>query len=368
MLEVIYLISRARPSGPINQALNILKGLKQKKDVHAVLVTLAPEMKERSWMQRFHDAGIDVVQFNQPLWKTWKCISMLDNYVKEHNIQIIHSAGYRADFVSTMAKCSAKKVSTQRCRPDEIAEKFPKLLRPLFEEMHLKMIKKMNAIIACSCSLQQIFRDEYGMDILAVPNGVNTDNFVPASLTEKKNLQRKLNLDGYQRIFIVLGSLRTRKNVKLIINAFRAIKNKNYGLLIVGRGPEEDELRLLSKGYENIIFTGNVPNPLDFLKMSDIIISSSLAEGLPNTILEAMSCGLPSILSDIGPHKELVTDSRLGILFKCDSEVDLVAALQKSLTWNTEEMKPFIRQHAIEKHSVNSLANNYTEIYKKVVV
>lgn len=367
MLEVIYLISRARPSGPINQALNILTGMQKFPDVHAVLVSLAPEEKGNSWLQRFVDNKIEVVQFMQPISKTWKCISMLEKYVMEHNVQVIHSAGYRVDFVSLLARCNAKKISTQRCRPDEIAEKFPKVCRPILEKIHLKMIKKMDDIVGCSYALQDIFDKEYNMNINAVQNGVDTDRFVPVSNEEKQSLRNKANLATDKRVYIVLGSLRIRKNISLIIEAFIKLNNSNNILLIVGAGPEEDKLKKQAEGIKNVIFTGNVTNPLEYLQMSDVLVSASLAEGLPNTVLEAMSCGLPTILSDICPHKELLTDKNYGALFKNNDVNELYLKLQESFSWNIEDMQKDVRRAAVEQHSIYKLAADYKKIYEDAI-
>ena len=126
-------------------------------------------------------------------------------------------------------------------------------------------------------------------------------------------------------------------------------------------------MEVLSGGDKRITFTGSVPNPLDYLQASDILVSSSLAEGLPNTVLEAMACGLPSILSDIEPHKELILNEKYGVLFDVSSEDSLKAAFDASLSFNLQEMSAYIREKTVEDHSVLTLAKNYRDIYKKAL-
>lgn len=367
MIEVIYLISRARPSGPINQALNILTGMKKKGDVHAVLVTLAPEEDNNSWLQRFYDNGIDVVQFMQPLKNTWHCIKMLQEYVESNHVQVIHSAGYRADFVSLMTRCNAKKVSTQRCLPNQIAEKLPKVCRPFLEKAHLKMIKKMDAVVGCSLSLQQIFKSDYCMVIDAVQNGVNTDLFKPATNSERAQLRKQYGIDPDEVVYLMIGSLRKRKNVSLIIEAFRKWDNNKVKLFIVGKGPDEKMLRAQAEHDKRICFMGYTSKPLEFYNLSDVIVSCSLAEGLPNTILEGMACGLPSILSDIEPHKELINDDRLGVLFRNNDDNTLLEQLRGSETWDINNMHKYVREIAVQEHSVYKLANDYENVYLRVL-
>lgn len=367
MIEVIYLISRARPSGPINQALNILMGMKQNGRVHAVLVTLAPEEENNSWLQRFYDNGIEVVQFMQPLKNTWRCINMLQEYVELHHVQVIHSAGYRADFVSLMTKCNAKKVSTQRCLPNEVAEKLPKVCRPLLEKAHLKMIKKMDAVVACSQSLQKVFKGEYGINASAVQNGVNTTFFLPVDDNVKKELRVDNRIPQDCIAYLVLGRLSERKNIGLIIEAFKKISNPNIRLIIVGDGPLRKELEDRACDDKRITFTGNTKAPLKYLQLSDILISSALAEGLPNTVLEALSCGLPCILSDIDPHLEIVKDTNLECIFNRLSEDELSSLIQKSSSWNIKERSKFARELADKKFGIIRLANDYELVYKQIL-
>lgn len=366
-MNIIYLISRAKRTGPVNQALYILTGLNRIPDVKAILMTLAPEIPDNTQLNRFRDNGIKVVQLGQPLRNTLKCVSLIKKYVQENSVSIIHSSGYRANFVNMLLKGSVKTVSTQRCLPCEIVEKFPVFLQPPFENLYLRIIKRIDVLVTCSKALQKVFYSDYGIKTEAVQNGVNTDFFVPSKQREKEELRKRLGLPSQKTIYLVLGRISKRKNVGLIINAFLRFNNVSSQLLILGGGPLKSEMETLAGGDERITFTGSVPNPLDYLQASDILVSSSLAEGLPNTVLEAMACGLPSILSDIEPHKELMIDDKYGILFDVSSEDSLKAAFDASLFFNLEEMNAYIRKRTVEEHSIQTLAKNYMDIYSKMI-
>ncbi|WP_028907741.1 glycosyltransferase family 4 protein [Xylanibacter ruminicola] len=367
MLEVIYLISRARPSGPINQALNILTGMKQNGRVHAALVTLAPEEENNSWLQRFYDNGIEVVQFMQPLKSTWRCVKKLRQYVEEHHVDVIHSAGYRADTVSLLTKCGAIKVSTQRSHPHDVVEKFPKWQQPLLNYLHLKMLKKMDGVVACSKSLQSVFMNEFFMNIDAVQNGVNTEKFKPATSIEKEEARTSLGLTANQVMILILGSVRTRKNIQMIVDSLHEIKDERLSAFFVGGGPQLEEMREQTKNDDNIHFIGQVKDPSIYLKASDVMLSASLAEGLPNSILEALACGLSVVLSDIEPHKELIEGTGVGALFSRDSKEELIDALKKSMEWDKEEVSQQSRQLALDRFSIWKLAENYENVYKKIL-
>lgn len=367
MIETIYLISRARPSGPVNQALNILMGMKRNGRVHAVLVTLAPEEKDNSWLQRFYDNGIEVVQFMQPLESTWRCVKMLRKYVEEHHVEVIHSAGYRADTVSLLTKCGAIKVSTQRSHPHDVVEKRPKWQQPFLNFVHLMMLKKMDAVVACSKSLQSVFQNDFSMDIDAVQNGVNTERFKPATLVEKEEARNSLGLNAGQVMILILGSVRARKNIQMIVDSLHEIRDNRLNAFFVGGGPQLDEMREQTKNDDNIHFVGQVKDPSIYLRASDVMLSASLAEGLPNSILEALACGLPVVLSDIEPHKELIWGTGVGALFSRDSKEELIDALKKTMEWDKEKVSRQSRQLALERFSIWKLAENYENVYKKTL-
>lgn len=361
-MKIIYLISHARISGPVNQALNILNGLKLNGRIKGTLVTLAPEIVGNSWLNRFEKDNIEIYSLEQSFWKTLFCIPKLRRYLKENNVDLIHSSGFRANFISILMPSKYAKVSTQRSSPADIAEKLPHYLRPFIIWAYLKMIKRIPNNVACSKSLSNVFINKFGINIPYVQNGVNSDLFKPLSAGDKIELRKKLNLDVDKRIYLTLGSLNKRKNNKMLIRVANSLANLPIIFLIVGSGPEDNCLRALAQA-PHIVFTGTTKNPLQYLQVADVLISCSLAEGLPNTVLEALSCGLPCILSDIEPHRELIANSSLGGVFNLNNDESLRNIIIDSLTWDST-MSDKAREVAIKQFDRKVIANNYESVYK----
>lgn len=366
-MRTIYLVSHAVISGPINQALNILTGLKHSQNTNARLVTFIPE-SEKSWLSRFIDNGIEYKQLN-PIKKAHvlTCSKQLKQFVEENNIDVIHASGFSACLVALMGHGKAKVVITQRCYPFEVAEELPKLVRPFITHLYLWMIKRVNERVACSYSMQKAFAHQVNINMKVVQNGVNTDYFKPIDPTRKTELRRKLELPTDKRINLVLGVLLERKNNAMIIEAFRKMESNDNVLVFVGAGPQEEMLKSRASDAKNIIFTGSTSKPLDYLQASDVLISSSLAEGLPNTVLEALSCGLPCILSDIDPHKELIEGTSAGVLFNTHSVDDLYEKIKESEEWELSDKSLHARKIAVDNHGVISLAEKYEGIYVSVL-
>lgn len=116
-------------------------------------------------------------------------------------------------------------------------------------------------------------------------------------------------------IIVAVGRLRVQKNFELLIRAFAKARGKMQArLVIVGTGREEGRLRELTETLhceDAVYFAGYQDNPYAWMSKSDVYVASSLWEGLPNALIEAMICGLPAIAADCssGPREILAPDT-----------------------------------------------------------
>ncbi len=366
-MKIVYLISRAKKgAGPVNQALNILIGLNQIEGVHAVLMTLSQEVEGDSWLDRFLENNIEVKQLNLPIRSTWRAVRLLKQYIKKNHVDIVHSSGYRADFINMLLGGYVKTVSTLRNQPNESVEKFPGVFKKPFELLHLAIIKKIGTLVVCSNALKSIYENDYHIKVKVVSNCVDTSYFTPVDENKKKELRNVTGISEDKKKYLVLGRLSERKNVGMIINAFKSVASQDIQLVIVGCGPEEERLMQEACGDNRIMFLGKTGSPLNYLQASDVLISSSLSEGLPNAVLEALSCGLPCILSDIEPHIEILEGTNAGVIFDRFCVEELRGVINDSISWDCKKMSCAARDVAIEKYSVETLARGYVGIYREI--
>lgn len=360
-MKSIYLISYACISGPVNQALNIIYGLREFERIDMVLVTLSPELEGNSWLYKFKDSGIPHHCLNTHKIGIISAVMRLKKYLKENNIEVVHSSGFRANLVASFMPRKYRKIATQRCSPDDIGENMPRLLRPIITKMYLKTIDHIDCNVACSYTLQNIFSKKFKRKIGCVPNCVNTEYFMPLSDNDRALLRKNLGLDYSKKIFLILGRLCPLKNNITAIRTFNELKNLNAQLIVVGDGPEMDMLKSASEN-PNTLFIGTTLLPIKYLQASDALISCSLAEGLPNTVLEAISCGLPCILSDIEPHREIIGNTSAGVFFPTQDIVTLKDCIMEAMVWQ-EDRKIVARKLAVASFGISSLAKRYAQIY-----
>lgn len=179
-------------------------------------------------------------------------------------------------------------------------------------------VKFADEIIVLSEGVQNYFKETYGRETKFIPNGVNRPVIRKPELIKKKF---RLEKDDY---ILFLGRLVPEKGITYLIEAFKKV-NTNKKLVIAGGSSDTDEfanqLKEMAKDDDRIIFTGFVQGRLlDELYSNAYIYSlPSDLEGMPLSLLEAMSYGNCCLVSDIDECASVVEDK--AIVFK-KSDVD----------------------------------------------
>lgn len=184
--------------------------------------------------------------------------------------------------------------------------------------------------------------------ITVIPNAVDLSQFtyVALSTPNKNNLIQGYDLSG-KFIIGFIGSLYSYEGLDTLISAFPKVKENipNAVLLIVGGGPQFEQWKKLatqSPANNDIIFTGRVPHQQvgEFYQVLNVLIYPRKKLRLTDLVtplkpLEAMAMGKCVIASDVGGHKELITNGSNGLLFKSEDQNDLtlkIMAMQHQST------------------------------------
>jgi glycosyltransferase involved in cell wall biosynthesis len=186
-------------------------------------------------------------------------------------------------------------------------------------------------------------------------------------LNEKERLfppkGRAVDADGCSRILAV-GNLKQQKDYATLLAAFKRVRNQaNAHLYIVGDGPLRAELEALREELElnkDVTFCGAVADPSSFYQTADLMVLSSLYEGLPTVLIEALSYGLPIVSTDCpsGP-REILSDGEFGKLVPPANPDLLADAILKSLATRVDSRK---QQGRAEAFSVNSATEKYVRL------
>ncbi len=358
-IRILYLISALKKCGPINVLYNLIKGLDPKK-IDIFIVSLS-EGETGSIVDLFEALHIDIISLNESRIKGFFVNQrIIQKILYDEQIDIVHSHGFRADKINAQLK-NVLTINTIHNFPSEdYIHRYGKIMGSWMSIEHKNKIKDIQFPIACSKTLMQKFNDVYNINTEFIQNGIDIKKFSP--LTENKNkLRKSLNLPIDPLIFIVSGALSQLKNPKVIIETFQLQKNENHVLLFIGNGKL---FSALSKTYEstNICFAGGVDKVNEYLQASDFYISASLTEGFPNSVMEAISVGLPMILSNIPAHVEIIGDN-YPYLFNPKSSEDLTKKLKLIIQ---KENKLYSQMHSLKiKNNFNAqlMSIKYEQLY-----
>ena len=198
--------------------------------------------------------------------------------------------------------------------------------------------------------------------------GMDTTRFEKELTNEEKlEFRKSLGIKDDDIVFSYVAELNKNKNQILLLNTINELKKEkeNVKLLLVGDGPLHsyyEEIILKEKLQDNVKLLGKRKDINEILSITDIYLASSLREGLPVNIMEAMYKGLPIIATDNRGHRELIIDNKSGIILKNESEIE--ASILKVL--NDKSLKTsFIEneEKIIDKYLINNVFKQMKKIY-----
>lgn len=224
-------------------------------------------------------------------------------------------------------------------------------------------VKFADEIIVLSKGVQDYFKETYGRETKFIPNGVNRPVIrKPELIKEKFGLEK----DDY---ILFLGRLVPEKGIAYLIEAFKKV-NTDKKLVIAGGSSDTDEfasqLKEMAKDDDRIIFTGFVQGQLlDELYSNAYIYSlPSDLEGMPLSLLEAMSYGNCCLVSDIDECASVVEDK--AIVFKKSDVSDLQNKLQEACDneKQVQKYKDEAADYICEKYNWDDVVKRTLELYR----
>ena len=365
-IRLVYVVSTLGRTGPTRQLYNLIKYL-DAAHFDAQVITLSPNPSD-SLRRDLADLGIAVRSLN--LSRLAGAIlgrGRLANILDEMQPNILHSQGLRADWLCSRLADFDKKVATQRNNP---LQDYPSLMGQLkgaiAAQLHYRALTRLPVVVACSQAIADT-NNRRGLSTRVIHNGVDlTLAKTPMNHEEQTVKRQSLGLPEAGRLFLYAGPLIPRKNPELLIRAMMSQVKQKDSLLVLGDGPLLSRCRKLANGATNIFLPGSVKSITDYLEVADICVSASRAEGMPNTVLEALSSGLPVLLSDIQSHREILALSpAAGWLFQTDNLNGLLEKID-NITLSPEN-RHAARQLAVEHFSASGMSRAYQNLYQDLV-
>lgn len=361
--RIVYLVADLRRVGPTNQTLNIIcySGI----PLDSVLVLSLFDEPEDSMRETFTQRGILCQSLHLNRNNPFVAFAKLWRFFRKNEIGLVHSYGVKPDILLYLVSKFQKVryVLTQRNIPiEDYPPRMNRVVGILIAKLHTFVFRHSKNVVACSHYLQTVMREKYRCrHVSAIQNGIDTKLFKNFNPDE---CRKRLGLPLGVFIFISTGLFIERKHNDEIVDAFLAAQLDNACLVMLGDGPLLLGMQRKYAESKSVLFVGKVANVAEYLSAADCFVSASDSEGLPNAVLEALACGIPTILSDIPQHGEI-----LDALPACGTafplrDVDALGSKMKDVLLSKKEFSDTRTLLENSPFTMKKMGEKYREIYR----
>lgn len=309
------------------------------------------------------------------------------NHVKSMNLDVIHvhtefGVGIFGHIMGSMLKLPI--VSTYHTTYEDYTHYVNIFNSKTVERLAKKTVMKLSRLYGSHCmaivspsdkTKEMLQRYQIETPIHVIPTGLNLDRFKKTyNKAEKEAFREKIGASSDDYIITYVGRIAKEKSIDVVIDGMCELTkiNKKVKFLVVGSGPELEELQLQTERHHLnnfIIFYGKVPNQMvaEIYGLSDMFVSASLTETQGLTFIEALASGLPVFARKDDVLEELVFEDQTGYYFANAQEF---AEKVHVFTTLSDEKKKHIEDNAhkvVEKFDRLSFAKKVTQTYELAI-
>jgi L-malate glycosyltransferase len=364
-LRICHVISGDLWAGAEVMAFHLLCALNQTPgiDIYVILLNkgkLSEEL-EKQGIQTFildekHRSFVEIAVIAIGILKKWKP-------------HVIHSHRYKENILSYIISITLRKraalISTQHGMPEHVGART-NILERLKSFTNFKLLSnKFHKTVAVSSDIKEMLSQNYRFQnnkLETIHNGVPVPESYKYSRTDE--------------VFVVgsAGRFFPVKDFPFMVEVAKEV-NKNTDKIrfeIAGEGPMQNDIRGLIRKYrleKTFKLRGFVNEMENFYKKLDVYMNTSLHEGIPMSVLEAMANGIIPIASSVGGLKEIIKDGVDGYLIDVRSPQEFsekCIALFKNRPLQ-REMGLAAREKIVSQFSIKRMASSYLELYKHTI-
>ena len=228
--------------------------------------------------------------------------------------------------------------------------------------------------VACSHWLEAMAKKSSllsGQTILSIPNAINTNLFRPRA---KKFAREKLNLplDKKLLLFSSMKITDKRKGIEYLIEACKLLSrdypecSSKIGVVVMGKHSDQYDALFPFPTYK-IDYVSNEKELVNIYNAVDLYVTPSLQDNLPNTIVEAMACGIPCVGFNVGGIPQMIDHLHNGYVAQYRSAEDLANGIYWTLTeGDYETLSDAAYRKAVTTYSESIVAGQYIRIYNQI--
>jgi glycosyltransferase involved in cell wall biosynthesis len=313
--------------------------------------------------------GLRAVSFEAHGRLSLAAIGQIRRFIRGHQIHILHTHGYKTDFVGCLA---ARGTSCKTMATPHGWGASPGIRMRLYEALDRVMLQFADAVVPLSAELLEGLSRLPRMDgrLHFIPNGVDLMEVdaagEPSQLLESRRASGEVII-GY------VGRLDRGKRLDTLIRAFHLLPLHRKYLCVIGEGPERRRLEQLAAAIlapGQVDFLGFREDRIRLLRSFDLFVLPSEHEGMPRCLMEAMSVGVAAVAADIPGCRELMDGNANGLVFRPGDHADLSRQMLR-LGEDPDLRKQLARkgrEHVRRRYSAQAMADSYFALYERVLL
>ena len=375
MRKILHLRSSSIFAGPERQILQLAKSM----EAEGFQLEIVALYRRKGAMPPIHPLlkeakkiGLRAEQLNDRGKFSLKTVSSITDKLKEEHFSLIHTHGYKANLIGGMAA----KLAGIKCIATVHLHTQANLRLKLYRLIDLFALRFFSKIIAVCENLRQemISAGLSENKIVTIHNAVDLKDFSPNTFCNVQQIEDQLGIEANQPIVSIIGRLSPQKGHRYFLEAaarvLKALPESRF--LIIGDGPLKRHLEefATSLGIGGAVsFLGYREDIVDLMRLSDVIVISSIREGLPYVLLEALALAKPVVATRVGGVPEVVKDKVTGFLVPPQDAKALAEAVIHLLSDRKEAKRVGEegRELIYRKFSVQTMARRIAEVYREVL-
>jgi len=369
-IKILYLIDSLNIGGAQKHLISLISHLDKKKyDIHLCAFKSGPLTKE---VKKLNIPFKILDQVRKPKIFGLNNFFSLLKFMKHKKFDIIDTLLFASTtwgiFTAKLSNISYR-IAERRNLNHILKNKKRRLLFLRFVNLFTDKIIVVSEAVK-NCVIKQEKLDP--MKTKCIYNGVNLKEF-DIKINQSKE-KAKLGIKNNDKIIGVVARLVKEKDYFTLIKAFKQVndKIKNSKLIIVGDGPLKENLEKYVKKQNlenNIKFLGKRTDIPKLIKIFEIFILSSLTEGFPNVVLEAMAASKQVVATNVGGIPEVVINGKTGILVPPTNPEALANTIIKLIKNPKlrEKMGKAGRKRVEKYFTIKKMVKEYEKVYDRLV-
>jgi sugar transferase (PEP-CTERM/EpsH1 system associated) len=316
--------------------------------------------------------GFPVVVLGRQPGIDWRCVWRLARLMRRERVGLIHAHQYGPFFYGLAARLLYRRpalVFTEHGRqhPD-----YPRRKRIVVNRL---LLQRRDRVVGVGEAVREALIRNEGIPpqrVEVIYNGIDLAPFSPDGVSPPAEVRREIGVGAEDLVILQVARLDYLKDHATAVRtlAHVARHRPDARLLLAGEGPEREGIEKLIREHDlgrHVLLLGQRTDVPRLLAAADLFLLTSISEGIPLTVIEAMAAGLPVVATGVGGLAEVVEEGKTGLLAPAGDH----AALARDLLRLAEdpglraEMGRRGRERAFARFSEDQMVERYRQLYNE---